>query len=72
MSYKKGQKVKISDVEATEKDELMDKEALEIIKKSNFTGNITKIVDGIHFVGFKNDLGWVTQGFKNDEIQEAK
>lgn len=64
--------VKIVDTNKIESDETLEKEALQIVKESNYTGEVTKVEDGIHFVGFMNDLGWVTQGFKADEIQEVK
>ena len=70
--FNEGDIVKIVDTNKIESDETLEKEALQIIKKSNYTGEVTKVEDGIHFVGFMNDLGWVTQGFKADEIQEVK
>lgn len=70
--FNEGDIVKIVDTNKLESDELLEKEALQIIKTSNYTGEVTKIEDGIYFVGFMNDLGWVTQGFKADEIQEVK
>lgn len=70
--FNEGDIVKIVDTNKLESDELLEKEALQIIKESNYTGEVTKIEDGIYFVGFMNDLGWVTQGFKADEIQEVK
>ena len=70
--FKQGDTVRIADIEATKNDDLMDKEALKIIEKSDFTGDITKVEDGIYFVGFSNDLGWVTQGFKENEIQAVE
>lgn len=70
--FNEGDIVKIVDTNKIESDETLEKEALQIIKESNYTGKVTKVEDGIHFVGFMNDLGWVTQGFKADEIQEVK
>lgn len=70
--FNEGDIVKIVDTNKLESDEMLEKEALQIIKESNYTGEVTKIEDGIYFVGFMNDLGWVTQGFKADEIQEVK
>ena len=70
--FNEGDIVKIVDTNKIESDETLEKEALQIIKKSNYTGEVTKVEDGIHFVGFMNDLGWVTQGFKADKIQEVK
>lgn len=70
--FNEGDIVKIVDTNKIESDETLEKEALQIIKESNYTGEVTKVENGIHFVGFMNDLGWVTQGFKADEIQEVK
>lgn len=70
--FNEGDIVKIVDTNKLESDEILEKEALQIIKESNYTGEVTKIENGIYFVGFMNDLGWVTQGFKADEIQEVK
>lgn len=70
--FELGQKVQIADVAKTKNDKFIESHALTIMETSNFKGEITKIEDGIHFVGFKNDIGWVTQGFKSDEIKEVK
>lgn len=70
--FNEGDIVKIVDTNKLESDETLEKEALQIIKESNYTGEVTKVENGIHFVGFMNDLGWVTQGFKAEEIQEVK
>lgn len=70
--FKIGQKVQIADLNKTKKDPFLEDHALQIMTASDFKGEITKIEGGIHFVGFKNDLGWVTQGFKADEIKEVK
>ena len=70
--FKEGQTVRVIDTKAVKEDPFLDKEGLEIIEKSDFTGEITKIEDGIHFVGFKNEAGWVTQGYKEKEIQGVK
>lgn len=69
---KVGQRVSIVDKEAVEKDPHIEENALEIIRKNGFAGEITKIEDGIHFVGFQDELGWVTQGYKANEIEEVK
>ena len=64
--------VKIKDKSKVDNDKLLDSEALSIIKASNYQGAITKISDGIFFVGFKNVKGWVTHGFKSNEIEVVK
>lgn len=53
-------------------DQTLESNALSIIKASNYQGAITKISDGIFFVGFKDDKGWVTQGYKEKEIEVVK
>ncbi len=69
---KLNQTVKIKNVSEVERDQFLDSTALAIIRKSNYQGTITKIEDGIHFVGFKNESGWVTQGYKSNEIEVVK
>ena len=61
--------VKIKDKSKVDSDKLLDPTALSTIKASNYQGAITKVSDGIFFVGFKNEKGWVTQGFKSNEIE---
>lgn len=70
--FKVGDKVKVVDVEKVKNDDLLEDHALKIIQKNDFMGEVTEIMDDIYLVGFKNELGWVTQGFKADEIQEVK
>lgn len=70
--FKKGQVVVVADIDKVKNDELLGAIALEIIEANEFKGEISKVEDGIHFVGFKNEKGWVTQGYKADEIKEDK
>lgn len=67
--FEKGQLVQIADIEKVKEDPFLEDHALRIMETSNFTGEITKIEDDIHFVGFMNGHGWVTQGFKANEIK---
>lgn len=69
--YKVGNMVQVSAARAKE-DPYMEDNSLKIMEASNFTGEITKIEDDIHFVGFMNEHGWITQGFKADEIMEVE
>lgn len=62
-------KVQVVDKKKVDNDGHLEGNALNIIKESDYKGVVTKIEDGIHFVGFKNKLGWVTQGFKINEIE---
>lgn len=64
-----GQKVRVRDEIKLKNDPFLDELAFHIIEQENFIGEITKVEEGIHFVGFINDDGWVTQGFKADEIE---
>lgn len=61
--------VKIKDKSRVDNDKFLDPTALSIIKASNYQGAITKTSEGIFFIGFKNEKGWVTQGFKSNEIE---
>lgn len=62
-------KVKVVNIEEVRLDPTLEPQALNILEASNFQGEITKILDNVFFVGFKNDLGWVTQGYQLDEIE---
>lgn len=70
--FELNQLVEIKDKNKVENDKTLESEALKIIEASKFRGEITKIEDGIHFVGFLNDEGWVTQGFKENEIKAVE
>lgn len=77
MSLKKGQSVEVVDTDLLSNDPHLEESALEIISSSNYKGEVTKVFteedgDVIFSVGFKNDLGWVTQGFKEHEIRGVK
>lgn len=62
-------KVKIKDIQRLKQDEHLEEQALKIIEASNYEGVITKVIDDVFMVGFKNDIGWVTQGYKANEIE---
>lgn len=72
MDMKVNDEVKIKDINKVKNDPHLEELALKIIAENNYKGAITKVVDDIHFVGFKNDFGWVTQGFKSNEIEVVK
>lgn len=72
MSFNLKDKVTVVDTKKIKNDIHLEEDAFRIIEKSNYTGEVTKIENGINFVGFKNDLGWVTQGFKDNEIKGVK
>lgn len=72
-----GSKVSVIDYDKVINDPLIEDKALEIIIKEGFIGYVSKIFkepdgDVIFSVGFKNELGWVTQGFKAEELKEVK
>jgi len=67
--FKVGDKVKIKNPNVEAQGELLSPEAINILKEVDFTGTVTKVEDDLIFVGFVHDqLGWVTQVFKEDEI----
>lgn len=72
MGFELGQTVQVKDKLSVRNDDHLEESALDIIVKNNFRGEVTKIDEGINFVGFKNDLGWVTQGYKDNEIERVK
>lgn len=61
--------VEIKNKKAVQEDKFLDAEALAVIVENHYRGVVTKESDGIFFVGFKNENGWVTQGYKADEIE---
>ena len=67
--FKVGDQVKVVDEGKVRSDIYLEDTALNIIKKSRYKGEVTKIIDDVYFVGFKNDLGWVTQGYTADELK---
>jgi len=69
MIFKVGDRVRVVDEGKVRSDIYLEETALDIIKKSRYKGEVTKIVDDVYFVGFKNDLGWVTQGYKANELK---
>lgn len=72
--FKAGDKVKIKDPDVQIQDELLEKEAIDILKERNFIGEVSQVQEGLFYVGFKSEkgLGWVTQFFKENEIEVAK
>lgn len=69
---KVGQLVRVVDENKVKQDPLLEENALKVMESSNFTGEVTKIEGDIHFVGFMNDYGWLTKGFKSNEIKEVE
>lgn len=68
--FKVGDVVKIKNPDLEEKGELLSPETINLLKTLDFTGTVTKVEDDLFFVGFAHEqLGWVTQVFKEDEIE---
>lgn len=68
----KNEIIEIRNISKLKEDVVLDSPALSIIEANDYQGVITSISGDIFFVSFKNDLGWVTQGFKKNEIKEVK
>lgn len=67
---KVGDKIKIKNPDVKEKGELLSAETINLLKELNFTGTVTQVQDGLIYVGFAHEkLGWVTQVYKDDEIE---
>lgn len=66
---KLGNKVKIVNPTTDIDDGFLEQETINILKSLDFIGEITQIQDDLYYVGFKNENGWVTQVFKESEIE---
>ena len=64
-----GQKVRAVDIEKQKNDPHLTESSLRIIAKSDFVGEVTQLQDNLVYVSYKNDLGWVTQVFKPEEVK---
>lgn len=67
-----GDTVKVKNPDNEIKDDLLSAEALDILTNLDFTGKVTQIQDGLHYVGFINEDGWITQVFKEEEIERVE
>lgn len=68
--FKVGDRVKVLNPNINEQDELLEAETINLLKTLNFIGTVTQIENGLNYVGFAHEnLGWVTQVFKEDEIE---
>lgn len=71
--FKIGDTVRIKNPQLEEQGELLAPETINLLKAVNCTGEVSQVQDGLFYVGFKHDkLGWVTQVFKEDEIEGVK
>ena len=67
---KVGDKVKIINPDVEEQGELLAPETINLLKALDFTGVVTQLQDDLVYVGFAHEkLGWVTQVFREDEIE---
>lgn len=67
--FKTGQKVRRKDRNLAEKGDFLNSEAIKVLQDCDFTGTVDQVQDGLYYVGFKNDDAWVTQVFKEDELE---
>ena len=71
--FKVGVVVKVKNPAVEEQGEMLSSETINLLKTVDFTGTVTKIEDELFFVGFTHEkLGWVTQVFKEEEIEEVE
>lgn len=68
---KVGQTVEIKNPDIEVKGEMTNPTTVNILKDCKFRGKVTQIQDGLAYVGFINDDGWVTQVFKPKELKEV-
>lgn len=59
------------DKDLKEEGDRLSKETIAVLKACDFKGEITQIQDGLYYVAFKALDAWVTQVFKEDEIEVA-
>lgn len=68
--YRVGDLVKVKNPDTEERGELLSTETINLLKELDFTGTVTQVQDGLIYVGFAHEkLGWVTQVYKDDEIE---
>lgn len=67
--FEVGQKVKRKNTDLAEKWDFLNSEAIAILQACNFIGTVDQIQDGLYYVGFKHEDGWVTQVFKEEELE---
>lgn len=71
--FEVGDLVKVKNPSVEEQGEMLSSETINLLKTVDFTGTITKVEDELFFVGFTDEkLGWVTQVFKEEEIEEVE
>ena len=71
-------KIKLEDIveiinpELKEDGEMTNASTISIIEDCKYRGKVTQIQDGLVYVAFVTDAGWVTQVFKPEEIKEVE
>lgn len=67
-----GDRVVVRDPDKEVKGELLSEETINLLEALNYTGVVTKDEGSIYFVGFAHEtLGWVTQGFREEELEKV-
>lgn len=70
--FEVGEKVRIKEIDLEENGELLSRETIDVLESVDFRGEVTQKKDGLFYVGFVDAAGrWLTQVFKEDEIEEA-
>lgn len=64
--------VEIKNPEIEVQGEMTNPTTVQILKDCKCRGKVTQIQDGLVYVGFVTNDGWVTQVFKPEELQEVK
>lgn len=73
MVYEVGDEVRIKNPDIQAKDEMLSKETIALLEKLDFEGVVTQVQGKRFYVSFvHNQLGWVTQVFKADEIERIE
>lgn len=71
-NIKLGDLVEIKKPDSEPEGEMLNTTTVEILKDCDNQGKVTQIQDGLVYVGFVSERGWVTQVFKPEEIKEVK
>jgi hypothetical protein len=71
---KVGDKARVKNPDLETKDEVLEQNTVDILEELNFIGEVTQVQDGLFYLGFKSKegRGWLTQVFKEEEIEEVK
>lgn len=64
--------VKVINPDTVADGEMTNSTTIAILKECDNKGKVTQIQDGLVYVGFVSEIGWVTQVFKPEELEEVK